>query len=90
MSLKLLLLILNPSFPPSPASPLSQQPLVLPGLEPLSEAPCDLGPHPASLQSGREQRSERGKWQRARGGTGLGLPLAWTGLGMCPGPSPVT
>ena len=32
----------------------------------------------------------RGKWQRARGGTGLGLLLAWTGLGMCPGPSPVT
>ena len=77
-----------PGPSPSPASALSQHPLVLPRLEPLSAAPCDLGPHPASLQSGREQRSREVAEGAGRDRTGFAPGL--TGLGMCPGPSPVT
>ena len=50
--------------------------------------PCDLGPHPASLQSGREQRSREVAEGAGRDRTGFAPGL--TGLGMCPGPSPVT
>lgn len=73
---------LGPS--PSPASALSQHPLVLPRLEPLSEARVTW----ARIQLLCSQGGSRGhgKWQRARGGTGLGLPLALLAWGCVQAP----